>query len=60
MLWMNYDADWWMSWVRDENKLIRSWLLGPDADPTYWWDTNRKLFSLTELCALLSAILVVL
>ena len=29
-----------------------------DADQAYQWDTKRKLFSLVEVCAQLSAVLV--
>ena len=32
---------------------------GPDADLAYQWDTKNKLFSLAEVFALPSAILVV-
>ena len=38
-----------------------SWLdfgSGPDGDPAYQWDTKHKLFSLAEVCALPSALLV--
>ena len=31
---------------------------GPDPDPAYQWDTKRKLFSLAEVCALPSDVLV--
>ena len=24
-LWTGYDQTWWMSWIGDENKLIRFW-----------------------------------
>ena len=31
---------------------------GPDADSVFQWDTKRKLCSLVEVCAILSAVLV--
>ena len=31
---------------------------GPDTDSAYQWDRKRKLFSLAEICALPSAVLV--
>ena len=31
---------------------------GPDADPAYWWHTLRELFSLADVCALPSAVLI--
>ena len=31
---------------------------GPDADPAYKFDTKCKLFSLAEVCALPSAVLI--
>ena len=31
---------------------------GPDQDPAYQWDTKCKLFSLVEVCALPSVVLV--
>ena len=33
-------------------------VLGPNADQAYQWDTKRKLFSLVEVWALPSAVLV--
>ena len=61
-LWTDSDETQWMSQFGDENKLIRFWCVtkmnGPDVDPAYQCDTKRKLFSLAEVCALPSAILV--
>ena len=31
---------------------------GPDPDPACWWDTKREPFSLAEVCAPLSVVLV--
>ena len=49
-------------WVDDKNKPIRFWcvtrMIGPDADLAYQCDTKRKLFSLVEVHALPSVILV--
>jgi len=33
---------------------------GPDADLAYQWDVKYKLFSLMEVCALLSTVLIIL
>ena len=59
---MDYDKTWWMSCLGDENKPIRFWCVtrtnGPDADPADQRDTKSKLFSLAEVCALPSAVLV--
>ena len=48
----------WVGFVTRTSRLyFRS---GPNTDLTHQWDTKRKLFSLVEVCALPSAILVLI
>ena len=46
----------WVGWVTRTSQLDFS--LGLDPDPAYQWDTERNMFSLAEVRALPSAILV--
>ena len=61
---MDYEKFWWISWVGDKNKpnefscVTRTY--DPDADLAYRCDPKRKLFSLAEVCALPSVVLVYL
>ena len=41
----------WKSWVGARTSGF-DFGLGLDPDPTYQWDTKRKLFSLADVCAL--------